>query len=45
LQNKWNRTLHYCWMLEEWKDIDFIGDCIFDMIKVSYREVPFDRYY
>lgn len=44
LQNKWYRTLHYCWMLEEWKDIDFIGDYIFDMIKVSYREVPFDRY-
>lgn len=45
LQNKWYRTLHYCWMLEEWKDVDFIGDCIFDMIKVSYREIPFDRYY
>ena len=26
LQNKWYRTLHYCWMLEEWKDIKYLEE-------------------
>lgn len=29
LQNKWYRTYHYCWMLEEWKDIKYLEDELF----------------
>lgn len=36
LQNKWYRTYHYCWMLEEWKDIKYLEDELFS-IKYKYR--------
>lgn len=38
LQNKWYRTYHYCWMLEEWKDIKYLEDELF-FIRYKYRLV------
>lgn len=36
LQNKWYRAYHYCWMLEEWKDIKYLEDELF-LNKKKYR--------
>ena len=36
LQNKWYRTYHYCWMLEEWKDIKYLEDELF-FIRYKYK--------